>query len=84
MSPGPDIALLQDPRLPQVLRKAMRKNGVPDFMEEQIKSLVSGQTDPRSVMCCHSGCKPCAQDLLRCAAAVITRLHQKKKRFLFW
>jgi hypothetical protein len=80
----PDAALLSDPRLPKVLRGAMRKHSIPGYLDDQIRNLVAGKTDPRTYLCCHTGCDPCVQQILGCAATVLGKLGKPKKRFLFW
>ena len=83
---APRAHLLTDPRLREVLDRAMRKHGLEDYFEHAVLKLVSGETDPRSLQCCDSGCHPCAKDYLGAAEHVLKSLTQarKKKRFIFW
>jgi hypothetical protein len=88
-TPHPDAPrahLAADPRLPEVLAKAMRKHGLEDYFEHAVIKLVTGETDPRTMQCCDSGCHPCAKDYLGAAEQVVKSLTQtkKKKRFIFW
>jgi hypothetical protein len=86
--PAPPRAhLLQDPRLRPLLGKAMRKYRLEEYFEHTVVRLVTGETDPRSLVCCNTGCRPCAKDYLGAADTVLRELakkKKKKKRFLFW
>jgi hypothetical protein len=81
---APRAHLLADPRLPDLLKKALRKHGMEDWFEHAVVQLVSGETDPRSLMCCNSGCHPCAKDYLGAAEYVLSGLRRKRKRFLLF
>lgn len=81
MPARPDAALLADPRFPKLCAKSMRKFGVPDFLEDQIRELVAGERKPNTLQCCHSGCSPCAQDILGCAGWILAEIDKPKKRF---
>jgi hypothetical protein len=80
----PDAAWLTDPRLPKLVAGAMRKHGIPEYLDDQIRNLVSGKSDPRTYQCCHTGCQPCVQDIMGCAATVLGKLARPKKRFWFF
>ncbi len=84
MSVKPAQELLADPRFEGACRSAMRKHGIPPFMELQIRKLVAGKTDPRTLQCCHSGCQPCAQDILGCTERILKTLAKPKRRWRFW
>ncbi|MHC5211616.1 MAG: hypothetical protein ACYTG2_12925 [Planctomycetota bacterium] len=82
---APRAHLLEDPRLPALLKKALAKHGMEDYFEHAVLQLVTGETDPRGVICCNTGCHPCAKDYLGAAEYVLTGLRKKKrKRFLFF
>ncbi|MGQ0552246.1 MAG: hypothetical protein ACT4PU_03410 [Planctomycetota bacterium] len=81
---APRAHLLQDPRLPAALARALRKHGMEDWFDHAVLKLVSGETDPRSMHCCNSGCHPCAKDYLGAAEMVLKELSQKKRRFWFF
>jgi hypothetical protein len=82
---APRAHLLADPRLPDLLAKALAKHGMEDWFEHAVLQLVTGETDPRTVICCNSGCHPCAKDYLGAAEYVLKGLRQKqRKRFLFF
>ncbi len=80
----PRAELLAHPRFPEALARALRKFGMEDWFDEPVRKLVSGETDPRSVICCNSGCHPCAKDYLGAAEHVVRELTKKKKRFWFF
>jgi hypothetical protein len=82
--PAPRAHLLQDPRLKPLLAKTMAKYRLEEYFEHTVVRLVTGETDPRSLVCCNTGCRPCAKDYLGCADTVLRELGKKKKRFLFW
>jgi hypothetical protein len=81
---GPRAHLLQDPRLKEAVARALRKFGMEDYFGSAVVKLVTGETDPRTVMCCNTGCHPCAKDYLGAAEFVLKELARKKKRFLFF
>ena len=83
-STAPRAHLLRDPRLPDVLAKALRKFGMEEYFGYAVIKLVTGETDPRSVICCNTGCHPCAKDYLGAAELVLKELKRKPRRFLFW
>lgn len=76
MTPGPSPQITQDPRFETVLAKALAKHGVPSELDESVRRLVTGAADPRTFVCCDSGCSPCMKDYLRAAEQVITKLNQ--------
>ena len=82
---APRAHLVQDPRFREVLARALKRHGMEDWFAESVIRLVTGETDPRSVQCCNSGCHPCAKDYLGAAEDVLKGLAPKKrKRFLFF
>ena len=83
-SKAPRAHLLQDPRLPEVLARALRKFGREESFGYAVVKLVTGETDPRSVICCNTGCHPCAKDYLGASEFVLKELRRKRRRFLFW
>jgi hypothetical protein len=86
-SGAPRAHLLADPRWREVLQKAMSRHGLEDWFEDAVTRIVTGETDPRTVVCCDSGCHPCAKDYLGAAEQVVrtlTRPEKKRRRFLFW
>jgi len=56
------------------MKRALRRHRIPKGMEESVQRLVTGQTDPRMMRCCGTGCRPCAQDYLRAAREVLVGL----------
>ena len=83
-SSTPRAHLLQDPRLPDVLARGLRKFGMEEYFGYAVVKLVTGETDPRTVICCNTGCHPCAKDYLGAAEFVLKELSRKPRRFLFW
>ena len=83
-STAPRAHLLADPRLPEVLSRALRKFGMEEYFGYAVVKLVTGETDPRSVICCNTGCHPCAKDYLGASEFVLKELRRKRRRFLFW
>jgi hypothetical protein len=81
---APRAHLLADPRLPALLEKALAKHGMEDYFDHAVLQLVTGETDQRSLICCNTGCHPCAKDYLGAAEFVLAGLAPKKKRFLFF
>jgi hypothetical protein len=83
---APRAHLAEDPRLREVMEKSMRKFGLEDWFEDAVLKLVTGETDPRTMQCCDSGCHPCAKDYLGAAELVVKTLTstKKKKRWMFW
>jgi hypothetical protein len=80
-SPPPRAHLLQHPRFKECLARALEKHGLEDYFGYAVIKIVTGETDPRSVICCNSGCHPCAKDYLGAAEATIKGLQEKKRRF---
>jgi hypothetical protein len=83
-STAPRAHLVKDPRFPQVLATALRKHGMEDYFGYAVIKLVTGETDERTVICCNTGCHPCAKDYLGASQYVLKELTRKKRRFLFW
>ena len=83
-SSAPRAQLLQDPRLPEVLAKALRKYNMEEYFGYAVVKLVTGETDARTVICCNTGCHPCAKDYLGASEFVLKELRRKRRRFLFW
>jgi hypothetical protein len=82
---APRAHLLDDPGLRDALDRAMRKYGLEDWFEHAVLQLVTGETDPRTLQCCDSGCHPCAKDYLGAAEMVLNSLTRpNKKRWMFW
>ena len=81
---APRAHLLQDPRLPEVLARALRKYNMEEYFGYAVTKLVTGETDSRTVMCCNTGCHPCAKDYLGASEFVLKELSRKRRRFLFW
>jgi hypothetical protein len=83
--PSPPRAhLTADPRFRGVLQGAMKKYHLEEYFEHSVVKLVTGETDPRTLICCNTGCRPCAKDYLGAAETVLRQLAKKRKRFLFW
>lgn len=81
-APPPRAHLVQDPRFKECLAKAMKKHGLEDYFSYAVVKLVTGESDPRNVVCCNSGCHPCAKDYLGAARDTVEALESgKKKRF---
>src|SRR5258705_2856935 len=59
---APRAHLLQHPRFKEVLARAMRKHGLEDYFSFAAVKIVTGETDPRTVICCNTCCHPCAKD----------------------
>ena len=51
----PRAHLLQHPKFRESLARAMRKHGLEDYFSFAVVKIVSGETDPRTVICCNSG-----------------------------
>jgi hypothetical protein len=83
-TPPPRAHLAADPRFRKVLAGAMKKYKLEDYFEHAVVKLVTGETDPRTLVCCNTGCRPCAKDYLGAADTVLRELSKKPKRFLFW
>lgn len=80
-APAPRADLLKHPEFQAVLARAMKKHGLEEYFSYTVIKLVTGETDPRSVICCNTGCHPCAKDYLGAAEDTIKGLGPKKKRF---
>ena len=80
---GGDRVLAEDVVQDTWLRSlgSWRKHGIPDFLGDQVRELVAGTRSPKTLQCCHSGCSPCAQDILGCAARIIEQLSKPPRRF---
>jgi hypothetical protein len=83
-APPPRAHLLQDPRLPGLLATALQKHGMDEFLGDAVVALVTGATDPRTMICCDTGCHPCAKDYLGAAEYVLKGLTRPRRRLLFW
>ena len=83
-SPAPRAHLVADPRFRPVLHAAMKKYNLEDYFENAVVKLVTGETDPRTLVCCNTGCRPCAKHYLGAAETVLRELAKKRKRFFFW
>ncbi len=78
----PRAHLVQDPRFKECLARSLKKHGLEDYFSYAVIKLVTGETDPRNVTCCNSGCHPCAKDYLGAAQDTLDGLcNGKKKRF---
>ncbi len=83
-SPPPRAHLTADPRFRSVLQGAMKKYNLEDYFGQAVVKLVTGETDPRTLVCCNTGCRPCARDYLGAAETVLRELSRKRKRFFFF
>ena len=77
----PRAHLLQHPKFRESLARAMRKHGLEDYFSFAVVKIVTGETDPRTVICCNSGCHPCAKDYLGAAEDTIKGLKDGKRRW---
>ena len=77
--PAPNAHLLQHPKFRESLARALRKHGMEDYFGHAVAKIVSGETDPNTVMCCNSGCHPCAKDYLGAAEETVKGLRDKKR-----
>jgi predicted RNA-binding Zn ribbon-like protein len=83
MPTGPRLDIVEHPRFEQVLADALQKQGLHPAMAESVRKLVTGTADPRTFVCCDSGCTPCVKDYLRAAENVLKKLSDdapKKRR----
>lgn len=71
---GPRPQIVDHPRFEEVLAAALKKQGLPEVMGESVRKLVTGTADPRSFVCCDTGCVPCVKDYLRAAEQVLKAL----------
>lgn len=73
-----------DPRLLPIVRAALLRQGLDDDWESTVVELATGETSPSSMRCCGSGCRPCVQELLQCAVAVLRAVNdpQEEARLL--
>jgi hypothetical protein len=83
-APAPRADLLKHPLFKDSLARAMKKHGLEDYFSHAVIKLVTGETDPRSVICCNTGCHPCAKDYLGAAEDTLKALQKKRKRFWFF
>jgi hypothetical protein len=83
-APPPRAHLVTDPRFRGVLNSAMKKYHLEEYFEHSVVKLVTGETDPRTLVCCSTGCRPCAKDYLGAAETVLRELAKKRKRFFFF
>lgn len=74
MTAGPSPQITEDPRFPEVFGEALKKQNLPPELGEPVRRLVAGEADPRTFLCCDSGCHPCVKDYLRAAEHVLKRL----------
>lgn len=79
MAPGPSPSILEDARFEDVFRKALADHGLSEGFAEPVRRLVTGTADPRTFVCCDSGCTPCAKDYLGAAEAVLKKLSKPEK-----
>jgi hypothetical protein len=64
--PAPD-----DPRLPPLVRAALRKERLDPSWADTVEQLATGAIGPGALHCCGSGCRPCVKELEACAQVVI-------------
>ncbi len=81
---APRAHLPQDPRFRALLARSLRKFGMEDYFGDAVTKLVTGETDPRTVICCNIGCHPCAKDYLGAAEFVLRELARRRRRFFFF
>ena len=74
MPTGPCPELLDDPRFDEVLAGALASHGLVRQFGEPVRQLVSGAADPRTFVCCNTGCTPCQKDYLGAAEKVLVEL----------
>ncbi len=85
MTNGPRENIIHHPRFERVFQKALRKQGLPEMLGDSVRRLVQGTADPRSFVCCNSGCVPCVKDYLRAAEEVLKELPEEAPpRRRFW
>ena len=88
MNAGPSPDLAEDPRFEEVFAAALKQHGLPAYLAEPVRRLVLGAADPRSFVCCSSGCTPCVKDYMSAAEVVLASLakpaRQRKRRWLFF
>jgi hypothetical protein len=63
-----------DPNLPVVVARNLKRAGIPPEWESTVVRLSTGAMKPKMLVCCGSGCSPCVQDILRCAAGSLRDL----------
>ncbi len=80
-TPAPRAHLLQHPRFKESLARALKKHGLESYFGYAVVKIVTGETDPSTVICCNSGCHPCAKDYLGAAEETLKGLQERKRRF---
>lgn len=68
------LAKPDDPRLDEVLGRALRACSVDPAWAGTVRKLATGETSPRTMHCCGSGCRPCVQDLLKATSLTLRAL----------
>ncbi|GEM_PF-2286623 len=63
-----------DPNLPVVIERNLKRARIPAEWQSTVERLSTGEMKPKMLVCCGSGCNPCVQDILRCAANTLRDL----------
>jgi hypothetical protein len=63
-----------NPHLAVVAARNLKRAGISREWESTVVRLSTGAMKPKMLVCCGSGCSPCVQDILRCAASTLRDL----------
>ena len=74
MSHALPLADPDDPNLPIVVARNLKRGGIPGEWESTVVRLATGKMKPKMLVCCGSGCRPCVRDILRCASNTLRDL----------
>lgn len=72
IDPSPEW--LKDERFESLLKRALRRYGIPQVRSGAVVGLVSGELPASTLFCCRSGCQPCARDYEAAAGDVLKSL----------
>jgi len=72
----PSPRWLQDERFKPMLKRSLRRYGIPPHRGGAVEGLVSGEIAADALFCCRTGCQPCAKDYQAAAGEILKALQR--------
>ena len=72
------LADASDPRVLPLVQAHLRKQRIPPEFAPTVYGLATGDIPKSSLACCGSGCRPCVQDVVVCAARTLQTLQDPR------
>ena len=71
---APSPQWLEDERFQPLLKRSLRRYGIPPHRGGAVAGLVSGALPASTLFCCRTGCQPCANDYKAAAGEILKTL----------